>query len=123
MTHGHRSGNWKSPTYISFDAMRARCERPSHPKYHDYGGRGITVCDRWRGEGGFARFLQDMGERPAGMTLDRIDPDAGYALENCRWATLLTQRWNRRDMLHRPPPWDMAPVIAQAGGLAAGMPF
>lgn len=57
------------------------------------------MCERWTGRGGFARFLADLGERPAGMTLDRVNVDGDYAPGNCRWATLREQRWNRRDML------------------------
>lgn len=101
-THGHRSVNGKkSPTYISWDSMIARCCRESHPYYEDYGGRGVQVDPRWRGQGGFERFLEDMGERPECMTLDRIDVNGHYTKDNCRWTTPLVQRWNRRDMAAR----------------------
>lgn len=71
--------------------MLARCFNPKTNGYERYGGRGITVCERWRGPDGFENFLADMGERPAGMTLDRRDNDGNYELGNCRWATLVEQ--------------------------------
>lgn len=75
--------------------MVERCEYPRHPFYPLYGGRGITVAPALRS---FAGFLAELGERPEGMTLDRIDPDDDYRPENVRWATKYQQRWNRRDM-------------------------
>lgn len=80
--------------------MRGRCTNPNTPNFQNYGGRGIRVCDRWNdGDGtlsGFACFLADMGERPDGLTLDRIDNDKGYEPGNCRWATWTQQQNNRR---------------------------
>jgi hypothetical protein len=92
-THGHTAGGAVSPTYNSWRAMIGRCRRPTDAAYHWYGGRDITVCDRWLS---FENFLQDMGVRPAGMTLDRTDSDGNYQPDNCRWATAAQQTANRR---------------------------
>lgn len=99
-THGHSgSGGRKraTPTYQSWQAMRDRCYRPSTHGYESHGGRGIVVCDRWRND--FAAFLTDMGERPHGLTLERIDVDGNYTPGNCRWATPKEQIANRRQAL------------------------
>lgn len=72
--------------------MRDRCNYPTNGNYEWYGGRGISVCDRWAE---FSEFLADMGERPEGKTLDRIDPDGNYEPNNCRWATPKEQRNNQ----------------------------
>lgn len=73
--------------------MRARCNNPNTNGYANYGGRGISVCPVWQT---FANFLADMGVRPDGMTLDRVDSDGDYEPGNCRWATASQQRRNRR---------------------------
>lgn len=74
--------------------MKGRCYTPTDAKFQHYGGRGITVCERWLNS--FENFLSDMGERPPGLTLDRIDTNGNYEPGNCRWATPLVQSRNRR---------------------------
>lgn len=76
----------------SWGQMMARCYDPEHPKYHRYGARGIRVCDRWIC---YRLFALDMGERPKGMTLNRINNDGAYCPENCEWASAKTQNRNR----------------------------
>lgn len=74
--------------------MKGRCYVKSRPDFRYYGGRGITVCDRWRES--YENFLADMGEVPEGLTLDRKDPEGNYEPGNCRWATRQEQRINQR---------------------------
>lgn len=90
--HGHQVGK-KTPTYLSWDGMMQRCKNPNHGKFYLYGGRGIRVCKRWAK---FENFLADMGRRPDGMTLDRINGMGDYEPNNCRWATPKQQQRNMR---------------------------
>lgn len=118
--HGHkrnyftRSGKKRtkaSREYNTWSNMKSRCCSPKHHAYSDYGGRGIRVCKEWlepNGKG-FRNFLTDMGPRPQGMTLDRIDVQDHYRPGNCKWATWDEQGQNRRPQLF--PDGNIPPVV------------
>lgn len=92
-----QDGRTVHPLYNTWKGMRQRCENPHFKQYADYGGRGIVICERWTMPvEGFWNFVNDMGERPDGYSLDRIDPDGDYCPENCQWADRLTQNNNTR---------------------------
>ena len=116
--HGHSVGRTAdgkrivSPTYKTWRSMKARCDYPTVNGYERYGGRGISYDIRW---GIFQNFLDDMGERPEGKTLDRVDSDKHYYKENCRWVTPAEQQATRKD---RPSKETVAAIKAQlVGGL------
>ena len=84
--------------YMRWSNARRRCYNPADKEYHRYGGRGITVCDRWLDSptnNGFDNFMDDMGKCPPGMSMDRINNDLGYSKENCKWSTRFEQSRNR----------------------------
>ena len=91
--HGYARRGKKTRAYRAWESMYRRCNLPSQDSYPLYGGRGIRICDRWRK---FENFVADMGEPMPGHSLDRIDVNANYAPENCRWATNKAQGRNKR---------------------------
>lgn len=92
--HRLSHGMYGTPEYRAWAAMKARCTKPNHPRYPLYGGRGIKVCDRWLHS--FENFYADLGPRPEGYELDKIDNNGNYEPSNCRWTTKLESRRNRR---------------------------
>lgn len=88
-----RHGKATSYVYGVWKQMIQRCENPKNPAYHNYGGRGISVCEEWHD---FEAFFSDMGDRPKGYSIDRIENDKGYSKENCKWSTMSEQLNNTR---------------------------
>jgi len=84
---------YKTNTYSTWQAMKSRCQNPKNRAFKHYGGRGISVCERWQD---FTAFLSDMGEKPSGKCLERIDNDGNYCPENCKWETQIEQMHNIR---------------------------
>lgn len=96
----HGFSKSRPPEYRSWESMRARCYNPNDKKYHRYGGRGITICDKWNT---FLGFLEDMGPKPSRLhTLDRVNNDLGYCPENCRWSGPVQQGRNKSSTVLNP---------------------
>lgn len=91
LKHGHNRVGKRSPTYSTWHKMMQRCNNPNNEKFKHYGGRGIKVCTYWWS---FEAFLASMGERPEGLTLDRIDNNGNYEPSNCKWSTQAQQIQN-----------------------------
>lgn len=94
MNYKHGHARLRTRTYESWRLMKKRCTYSRCKAYEFYGGAGITFCERWSK---FENFLEDMGERPEGKTLDRIDCNGNYEPSNCRWATVEEQMMNRKN--------------------------
>lgn len=92
-----KHGMYYHSAYSTWPKMMHRCHNVESDDYPDYGGRGITVCERWHD---VVNFIEDMGERPAGMSIDRIDVDKGYEPGNCKWSTAKEQANNKRNTLY-----------------------
>ena len=93
LRHGHAVRGKFSPEYQTWRAMISRCEDPKADRFQQYGGRGISICDRWRNS--FQNFLADMGQRPAGTFIERIDVNGNYEPGNCKWETQARQARNK----------------------------
>jgi len=94
---GIRGDGRPSPEYVVWGGIWARCNNPNHPRYSDYGGRGITVCKDWKS---FEKFYEDMCPRPKGLSIERRDNNKGYSKANCYWTTTKTQAQNRRSNVY-----------------------
>jgi len=108
-SHGHKTRTGTTPTYNSWMNAKRRTTNPEHKRWKDWGGRGITMCERWLT---FENFLADMGEKPPGMTLERRDNDGNYEPGNCLWASYADQAKNKRNTKLTPE------VIAQIRDMA-----
>lgn len=109
MPHKIKHGQSGSGAHKSWLEMKRRCLNPKTAEYKNYGGRGITVCERWMD---FRNFYADMGPRPVGMSLDRIDNDGNYEAANCKWSTPAEQALNRRPK-KRHVCWQPKPLTIQ----------
>ena len=111
-----KHGKTNTREFSTWTDIQTRCHNPNSAAYPSYGGRGIVVCDRWRES--FENFLADMGERPAGKSIDRIDNDGPYSPENCRWATRVEQARNKRNTVRVAEHGGKSiPELAEAAGI------
>lgn len=113
-THGYT----RTRTYAIWSGMITRCSNPARREYKWYGERGIKVCERWTT---FQNFLDDMGEAPAGFSIDRINPDGPYTKNNCRWATTTEQAVNKRRTVYMTLLGETKPMATWAKDL--GIPY
>ena len=114
-THGHSRLGQRNATYRSWESMKRRCTNPTTAGFASYGGRGISICPRWLD---FEAFLSDMGERPDGRSLDRINVNGNYEPGNCRWATPTEQARNKRSSVFRDRDVILLRALAQQSGNA-----
>lgn len=99
LKHGASANSHTTPTYRTWASINERIKRPENPSYKYYGGKGIKICEQWdsRNSDGFSNFLADMGERPKGKTIGRIDSSGDYEPSNCRWETAREQGGNKKN--------------------------
>lgn len=115
LTHGHSRRCAWTPTYYTWASMVQRCKNPARNGFHLYGGRGITVCPQWMT---FANFLSDMGERPLGMSIGRIDQNGNYEPDNCEWQTATKQARSRGNNKLTPEAANEIRAMYRSGSLS-----